>query len=308
MASSSQQQHYELSPVDGDYTQNWINHILTGDTRYFRFMDYAPELQAIPAEVITLIVKLCSQFNLTTDIEFSCFDTMDYFMSCKFEEMQKRLEMLKTRGQVKGDFGWIYVKKEFVATFEVTILSIISLVTKFFDGNQFRNSQMERLWRRLNQQEEVYVSLLSKEVEVLKILNYRIRKSQALEAIELFLVICVKPLLPMKLQDLLFLSIKILRIVYLNRNSIYSPLKPLLLKTPTNNNIFHAIQTDKVLMGAAVILASIKFLQIPSAMEGNVRKSIANASNLAVNDIKVLSKEMYRVAKLIFSGKNVPEA
>lgn len=165
---------YQFSTIDVDYIKCWMNRIFVAENDYHYFTEYAPELIALPPDIVALIVNLCTKLNLSTDIEFSCFDTFDLYFCCNFDLMQRRMTMMVNRGQVSRELGWIVVKEEFLASFERSILSIVSLVTKFFSGKSHATSMLEKLWQKLEHPQGSSVTLADKELEVLKVLHYKV--------------------------------------------------------------------------------------------------------------------------------------
>ncbi|GAB0092966.1 PH domain-containing protein [Sergentomyia squamirostris] len=258
---------------------------------------HRPKLMAIPPEIVALIVELCTKLQLTTDIEFACFDTFDFFFCCNFENILVKLGAMEERGQVQGDHAWVMIRREFESSFEKTVLCIVSLVTKFYDLNHSACTMIEQLWRNCENPGGVAFTFAKMEMDIFKVIQYRIRRSQAWESVELLMELCIRPLVKQQLfNDILFFSIKILRIVYLFRNDIYIPLKSL-LKTTSD---FHAMQTDKVLMAAAVVVAAVKYIKSPTDIVEKAKSAICNLCSIRETDIKPVSREMLRVADEIF--------
>ncbi|XP_058823557.1 uncharacterized protein LOC131684574 isoform X1 [Topomyia yanbarensis] len=199
----------------------------------------AGRTESIMLSTTRLISTLCTLLKLPHSVEFSSIDTLERFLVTVIDDAE-------------GTSA-----RNFVQQMPLYVFSVLSLVSKFFDAHVKLDP---RVLEQILQQYAPNLPwsdkrMLELEFEVLKKLNYKIKHSLLLGAVERFSKEFILTLGIARKDFVGSIGVKLLRVVYAQKHHIYSSLRPSI----KCEDMFVRFKSNKLILAAATVTAMLKF-------------------------------------------------
>ncbi|XP_053691770.1 uncharacterized protein LOC128740260 [Sabethes cyaneus] len=223
--------------TDSGFCTDW-KHEYQLDTEQTISNPYSTDL-FMPAAT-RMMSTLCAFFKLQHSIEFSAIDTLEQLIV-------RTIQTSATNDKIE---------ERILENLPIYVIAILSLVAKFFDARTILDPALQRQMLQANFPDLVWneQKMVTFEFEVMKTLNYKISQSLLLGAVERFTKEHILTRGIARKDFVGALGVKLLRIVYAQKNQIYNSLRP----NVKCEDLFTRFKSNKLILAAATVTAILK--------------------------------------------------
>lgn len=285
------------------YTKEWRQSFFL---RYIGSLDIfwkkqTPRFACLTKELIEFIQNLCLELELPNEIEFAAYDTIDQYYSKLYKKTGNKFTTTTIENNNNERISFY---KTQVSQNTMTILLVLSLCSKYIGNSKSqRNIENVQIIRDLMMADTSQLflqattvdhlpikSIIEKEFEIYKVLEYKIEMCVSLTVIEICIGIGTT-VFPKLNKDLMRkITTQILRVCYLERKLIENEIQQY-----NKNEISKININDDILMAASVTYTSLCIFELPEHDCKRFLYALAAENRRQVIHTQILSKVIFNI-------------
>ncbi|XP_073464484.1 cyclin N-terminal domain-containing protein 1 [Aquarana catesbeiana] len=236
-------------------------------------------------KVIELIFLLTEHWCQDCSTKYQAVELLDRFMILYVKQLYK--SSTENRNLMEITEAWASAKASLCKRFILYLVSCIQITSKLNFHYHIINSNAVIQFLRSAGYSYTKKDLLQSEMTVLKTLDFHINIQSPFTFVEMLLEVLEYNGCSLPLKQVYDMSVMVLDLVYLLRNSIYDTVLKSTVDLPTPSNTqrskFLAVKEDVMLLGTGIIAASTYIISQNSWKQ--VMEHLSNITGITVNSI-----------------------